>query len=191
MCWETSGTHGTRFQVYNEQNVLIKIIIVGTAEIYGFSIYRIQTFTVKPGAKPSSGIPKVFCNYGYLYLAKKTTYLFLQYTALLIVIKSSNHETIDFWMYELKSAVCIKYTFLDSTSMMKTSPRLMHIQYNTIKFHLLSWPPVKKVYIILNIIFFFFLARRKVQNTSCYSNPKYAIINTKTKKFAFKAIRWF
>lgn len=191
MCWETSGTHGTRFQVYNEQNVLIKIIIVGTAEIYGFSIYRIQTFTVKPGAKPSSGIPKVFCNYGYLYLAKKTTYLFLQYTALLIVIKSSNHETIDFWMYELKSAVCIKYTFLDSTSMMKTSQRLMHIQYNTIKFHLLSWPPVKKVYIILNIFFFFFLARGKVQNTSCYSNPKYAIINTKTKKFAFKAIRWF
>lgn len=88
-------------------------------------------------------------------------------------------------MYELKSAVCIKYTFLD---MMKTSPRLMHIQYNTIKFHLLSWPPVKKVYIILNIILFF-LARGKVQNTSCYSNPKYAIINTKTKKFAFKAIR--
>lgn len=153
MCWETSGTQGTRFQVYNEQNVLIKIIIVGTAEIYGVSIYRIRTFTVKPGAKPSSGIPKVFCNYGYLYLAKKTTYLFLQFTALLIVIKSSNRETTDFWMYELKSAVSIKYIFLDSTSMMKISPRLIPNQHNTIKFHLFSWPPVKKVYIIVNFFF--------------------------------------
>lgn len=95
MCSETSGTHGTGLEVYYEQNVLI-IIIVGTAEIYRVSIYRTQTFTVKPGTKLGSGALKVSCNYGYPYLAKKMTYLFLKFIALLIVIKSCNCETTDF-----------------------------------------------------------------------------------------------